>query len=283
MAAFAALALALGLAACDLVTAPLPPRAERFVPPAVYARWWAMTEACSARSGQLSDINWYRVPGYGVVLNGDAAVGFFGVRGNRIVLASEETDAGTTVRHEMLHALLRVGSHPRSQFLGACAALVGCEASCASDAAPWRPPLWYLRRDYVVLPPDSLELRIRHELLPREADGQRYFALTISIANPQARPVVVAVPAWQGPPLPEPELPPGFAFDLRGPAGGSTSVERVSDSSAVFFQPFETKQRLFDFRIASELSGGRIPPGQYLVRGGYGRRWTAYDTVTIQP
>lgn len=57
----------------------------------------------------------------------------------------------------------------------------------------------------------------------------------------------------------------------------------VTDSSALYFRPFETQQRLFEFRVESELTAYRVLPGTLLVQGGYAGRWAAYDTVMVRP
>ncbi len=49
------------LGACAVSDSGLPAGAERFEPPAVYAKWWALTEQCSRRSGDVRDVSWYRV------------------------------------------------------------------------------------------------------------------------------------------------------------------------------------------------------------------------------
>jgi hypothetical protein len=36
------------LGACNFLAAPLPSNAKVFTPPSVFARWWSMTQACSA-------------------------------------------------------------------------------------------------------------------------------------------------------------------------------------------------------------------------------------------
>ena len=261
-----------GLAACRSATGPLPPNAEPFEPPAVYARWWAMTEACSGRSGNLAAVRWYRAPGSAVLLNGEPVAAFWGSRGNRIVLAEEQVDNGAGVRHEMLHALLQQRGHPRAEFLEACASVLDCPGVCATDGGPWRPP----RQDYVVLPPDSLDVDSEAKLLPPEADGQRWLAMQISVRNARDRAVVVAAPG-------DMVTPPTFAYDVRGPAGGISGADVASDSSTLFFRPHETKSRLFEFRVASELTPYRVPPGTHLVRGGYARLWAGYDTISVIP
>jgi hypothetical protein len=267
------LVIACAAAGCELVTAPLPPGAERFEPPAVYARWWAMTEACSGRSGNLAAVRWYRAPGREFMLNGQPAGGFWSPFGNRIVLTEAILESGPFVRHEMLHALLRTGGHPRAGFLGACAPLVACYGLCLEEAG-WRQPT-----DYVLLPPDSLDVDSRAELAPREADGSRYLTLLVTVRNPHDHAVLV------GSPLDPRPMPATFGYDLRGPAGGLSGGLVATDSSTLFFEPFETKGRLFEFRVGSEVggSGFALVPGTFLVSASYARRRTAYDTVAVTP
>lgn len=268
------------LAACDLITGPLPSGAQRFAPPPVYARWWAMTEECSGRSGNLGDVDWYRVPGSGFMRDGQIVGGYWNRYTNRIVLAEESIEHGPLVRHEMLHALVRGDGHPRSQFLGACAALVSCYGICVEDAGRWQLP----RQDYVILPPESLHVDSHAELLPRELDGQRWFELEVTVRNSRGRSALVATPdEWV--------IPRTFIYDLRGPLGGFQVEENAPDSSTLFFQPFETKKRLFEFQVKSEpfdrqTSGSReyhLSDGTYMVRGGYGRQWSLYDTIAVSP
>jgi hypothetical protein len=264
------LVIACAVAACRPVTGPLPPGAEPFEPPAVYARWWAMTEACSHRSGDLEAVRWYRAPGREFMFRGQPAGGVWSPGSNRIVLAENVVEDGPRVRHEMLHALLRTGRHPRAEFLGACALLLVCDGLCL-DEAGWRRP-----QDYAVLPPDSLDIDSRAELAPREADGARYLTALVTVRNPRGRAVLVAAPG-------NARTPPTFGYDLRGPAGGLSGGLVATDSSTLFFQPFETKGWLFEFRVGSERSGFVLIPGAYRVSGGYARRWSAYDTVTVIP
>src|SRR5688500_10201690 len=84
-------AAAVGLAACSsLVDPDLPANAQQFSPPPVYARWWAMTQACSGLSGELASVSWYVVPGVSTVpLNGQMVDGYWSFASNRIVIAEE--------------------------------------------------------------------------------------------------------------------------------------------------------------------------------------------------
>jgi hypothetical protein len=257
--------------ACGSLLYPLPPNAEPFEPPAVYARWWAMTEACSGRSGSMAAVRWYRVPGREFTFNGRPAGGLWSPWGKRIALVENVVDDGPRVRHEMLHALLRTGGHPRSQFLGACALFVVCEGVCLEEAG------WGAPRDYSVLPPDSLEIESRVELAPREADGTRWLTLLVTVRNPRGGAVLVTSPRDPRP------MPATFGFHLWGPAGGLSGGLVATDSSALFFHPFEMKGWLFEFRVGSERSGYVFAPGAYRVSGGYGRRWAPYDTIAVSP
>jgi hypothetical protein len=283
---WAVLLLAFGVGACSLITEPLPADAEPFVPPAVYARWWAMTEECSGLSGDFGDVAWYRVPGTQFMHGGREAGGSWTKFANRIVLAESNIENGDMVRHEMLHALRGLPGHPRSQFLEACASLVLCQGSCINDAGRWQLP----HHDYAILPPESLEVSFRADVLPGESDGQRWFELEVSVRNPRGRAVLVAAPG-------DAVTPPSFGYDLRGPAtginpgGGVEGGDVVTDSSTLFFEPFETKQRLFEFQIKPEpydfatagLKEYHLSPGTYLVRGDYARERPPYATVEVSP
>lgn len=260
-----------GLGACSLID-PLPREAQPFVPPAVYARWWSMTEACSGRSGNLEAVDWYRVPGSQFVRGGQPVGGYWNRYSNRIVLAEVGIEHGPSVRHEMLHALIGGDGHPRSQFLGACAAIVYCYGSCIDDAGRWQLP----QEEHVILPPDSLEITSRAELVPREADGQRWVVLEVTVRNPRGRAVLVAAPG-------DPVAPRTFGFKLAGPFGGISAEEVASDSSTLFFKPFETKRWLFEFLVTSDLSRHHITPGDYAIGGAYARRWAAFDTIAVSP
>src|SRR5438874_9983200 len=54
--------LLLAAIACETSTAPLPDGAVEFNAPAVYPRWWALTQECSGLTGDLSAVHWYLVP-----------------------------------------------------------------------------------------------------------------------------------------------------------------------------------------------------------------------------
>ena len=258
---------------CAFIAAPLPSNAQPFTPPAVYARWWAMTEVCSGRSGDLNAVRWYRVPGYQFNYRGQTIGGFTTQHTDRIVLADQIIEDGSAVRHEMLHALLRRTGHPRSEFLGKCAALVECQDLCVKDAGPWRSSA----SNYLILPSDSLDVTSHAELLPREPDGERWLALLVIVRNQRPHAVIARV-RGSG------KVFDTFGFDFRGgPSGGRSGGEVATDSSAVFFQPFEVKQWLFEFRVVSTPRQREVAPGRYVVRGNYGEWGRQADTVTVMP
>src|SRR5687768_764740 len=113
---------------CDSPTAPLPAGAVAFTPTSVYSWWWQQTESCSGRTGALSTVQWFVVPGVSSIAtpNGNIVSGYWDPDGRRIVLAGESQYFGDLVRHEMLHALLGKGSHPRAEFIQKCSGVVVC-------------------------------------------------------------------------------------------------------------------------------------------------------------
>src|SRR5262245_7972265 len=128
----------IGAAACrELVDPPLPAGAEAFVAPSEYGLWWTLTEACANRTASLSDVSWYVVRGARMIRDGGKTVsGYWSAASNRIVLAEDAAQTGAVVRHEMLHALLQTGGHPRTAFLENCGGVVSCGEDCVRDAGP---------------------------------------------------------------------------------------------------------------------------------------------------
>jgi hypothetical protein len=205
--------------------------------------------------------------------NGDA-VGYWSLAGNRIVLTAVRNLDGGNVRHEMLHALLRYGTHPRAQFLGACAGVVDCGERCVADAGAPAP------RDPTVptVTADSLEVAV--EVTPSAPSGAQdggVFTVTVTAHNPSLHPVFVSL-VPQG--LPRART---FSFDLRGTTGGVSQGMVALDPSVQSFAAGETKRQLFDFVIGSDLISQRPPPGEYKVRGAYAGHWSAYIPIVISP
>jgi hypothetical protein len=182
---------------CD-VTGP-PSGARRFTPPAQYRAWWALAEACSGLRGDFNAVSWYSYPSGDVfALGGEPVNAAWYGDGNRIVLGDSEEFDGSLVRHEMLHALLRSGAHPRQQFLGNCSDIVACVLDCldgaggppdTSDASRILPPA--LVRASILIAPDTESI---------SADSG-WVTVTVSLANTTNRPGRIQVPTYDG--LPE--------------------------------------------------------------------------------
>ncbi|MDP9178667.1 MAG: hypothetical protein M3O61_13375 [Gemmatimonadota bacterium] len=273
----ASVAAVVGIAACrNLVDPDLPANAERFTPPSVYARWWAMTEACSGVTGNLSSVSWFVVPGASTVsLNGQLVDGYWSFASNRIVIAEAGKLAGAKVRHEMLHALLKGRGHPRGKFLADCGGVVTCAQVCISDAGP--PPL--PDPAAVSMPPDSLEIEVLvHPQLPNRAHDDGFFTITVSARNSRTKPVVVALPSG-----PFGNMPETFAFDVRGNGSSLVASELALDPSVASFAPGETKRHVFDFVIGNDPQSRAFPPGTYAVRGGYGGHWRTHPPLVLAP
>ena len=176
--------------ACTDLTYPLPDGAIQWTPPARFALWWRMTESCSGRQGDLRAVRWYVVPNAtSIDVDGQQVHGE--TIGNRIVLADSHRLDGPLVRHEMLHALLGVGGHPRDAFLVACNDVVACEGACETEAGGRPAPL----EGATELAPRDLVTRV--DVVPRPPAASQdsgAVAVIVSITNPRATPVWVRIP-----------------------------------------------------------------------------------------
>lgn len=283
----AVLALAGGISCGHLVDPPLPIDAEPFMPPPVYARWWSMVESCSGIRSSLDAIQWYAAPG--PLTNPDdgseSINGYWSAASNRILLDFNDTINGAVVRHEMLHALLRVGGHPRRAFLDSCGGIVSCGAACVSHAGPAPTHDASIAR----VSPNVLE--VTSEVSPptpgASTDGG-LATFTISARNPLPYPVMVLLPAWPGGGASR-----SFQYGISQYSGWSVSSGDLAlDPSITFFAPGETKHDVFDFLVmASALppmtrisglgdDGIALLAGSYTFRGDYGGN-RAPDRVVI--
>lgn len=106
---------------------PLPADARPFTPEPIYREWWSQMEACSGLSKSYESVSWYVVPGEDPFVApslGKQVLGYWQRRGNRIVLLEYVPSRTELVRHEMLHALLQRGDHPRAYFVDRCGAVI---------------------------------------------------------------------------------------------------------------------------------------------------------------
>lgn len=273
----AILALVGGISCGHLVDPALPIDAEPFSPPPVYSRWWSMVESCSGISASLDAIQWYAAPG--PLTNPDnpseSINGYWSAASNRILLDFNDTINGGVVRHEMLHALLRVAGHPRRAFLDSCGGIVSCGVACVSDAGPAPTHDASIAR----VSPGALE--VTGEVSPPTPSASTDGGLgtfTISVRNPLPYPVVVLLPDGAGGGVAR-----SFQYGISQYSGWSvSSADLALDPSITFFKPGETKHDVFDFLILasprppnSRISGlGEngiiLPAGNYTFRGDYG-------------
>jgi len=266
------------LNACDPTGPQLPPGAVRFTPPAVYRDWWALTEECSGISGDFSDVTWYRVPGVADFAFGDGSSvnGRWDALGNRIILAGDAQLAGDLVRHEMLHALLHGGGHPRSAFIGRCAGTVACTKRCIKDggAAPQPDPAAQ------TVNPSALEIAV--EVIPDAPSSSvmdGHFMMVVTARNSAASPVTVQLrPSGDGGPSVS------FSYSIVGASGGTSYSERAEVPEVTMFAAFEVKRFIFDFHIGTGNTRYDRAPGTYNFNGAYGDVWASNPpTVTVSP
>jgi hypothetical protein len=273
----AAIAAAVGLAACgNLVDPDLPSNAEQFTPPPVYARWWAMTEACSRLSGDLSSVSWFTVPGvYVFLFDGKPVEGYWSRGGNRIVMAGAGNLAGGLVRHEMLHALIKARGHPRAKFLDDCGGVVTCKEACILEAGPPPPP----DPAAIQIGPEPLEVRVEVEpATPSRAVDDGFFAVIVTVRNPSTNPVAVLLP-----PQPIGGGRNTFAFDVVGQSTVLSGNEFALDASVSTFAAGETKRHVFDFRIGNDPGTRSLAPGTYTLRAGYGGHLVNHAPLVLLP
>ena len=267
--ALAIVLFALFATACDLVTAPaLAPDAVRFTPPAVYARWWAMTEGCAGTTRNIEAIRFYHVAGNSFRAHGDVVSGVYTSRGSSIVIAEDWLLDGGVVRHEMLHAISQRRGHPRDAFLGSCAGIVECEDACVRDAGPWP------HTPFELLAADSLIVRSDARISPADADGNSFLEVWVTATNPRDRAVLASRSASA--------VHETFGTYLQRSQGWGASFAAIADdTSRVYFAAGESKRWLFEFQIGNGVDRNAVPPGDYLVRGSYGRKQTALERVVI--
>lgn len=265
------------LTTCVRPTAPtLPAGALPFTPPAVYQQWWSMVESCAGRSAPLSAIRWYVMPGVQSFKRKDMTVAGVWTRAdNSIVLGEYVQYNGHLVRHEMLHAVLQNGLHPRQAFLERCGGIVTCLQSCLTDAGPADVHV----EQTPLVPPTALE--VDFEVAPSDPgvlDHEGWFMFVVKARNPAGYPVIVALPSSAGPLDGR-----SFVLDVAGPNVTYRRGARAVDASMIHFEAGETKRYVFDFRLTSDVDGTGLPPGSYSVRAGYGDNWTSQRQVLLGP
>ena len=280
------LALVAGMACGHLTDPPLQSDADAFVPPAVYARWWAMVEACSGISRPLANVQWFAAQG--VLLNpdggGEQIGGYYSLASNRIVLASSDTIEGSVVRHEMLHALVRVRGHPRGAFLERCGGVVACGPDCVHDAGPATAPD---PATPTVLPAELEVTAMVSPAAPNSSTDGGFFSLTIMVRNPFPHPVIALLRSFGG------ATARSYPYDIRGVSGGIDGAHFAFDTGVTYFLAGETKRDVVDLAVAPNGfpafrplpgqggDGIALSPGTYTFRGGYGDHFAEIAGVVV--
>ena len=265
------------LGACELATAPFPDGAVAFDAPAVYAQWWSLTEQCSGLTGDFSKIRWYVVPDVAdLPFNGESSVGgIWYPQGNRIVLASEQQLAGDLVRHEMLHALLKTGGHPRTAFVNHCEGTVVCFNECLGPVPPPDP-----HADSI--PPSALQIQINvTPAAPSSEVNDGNFMMIVSVTNTAPSPVIAKLPPSSdaGPPV-------AYSYDISGSSGRAFFSLPTDYPEMARFSSHQTKHFIFDFHIVPVATDNRyeVSPGTYTFTGGFaGVNAAISQVVTISP
>jgi hypothetical protein len=123
---FAGVLLVLLISACKSTTEPLPNGARPFAPPQTYQTWWQEVESCSGIAGNFGDVSWYYVPDVNVFTVGanPNVAGYWQPYHHSVTLAGSKIDDPDLVRHEMLHALLKLAGHPVEYFDQRCGSIV---------------------------------------------------------------------------------------------------------------------------------------------------------------
>jgi len=127
-----ALCLALGVAllSCGSPAAPVAPaalaNATPLATPAWYAAAYAGMEQCSGLKGDFARIRWYHVSGSRVRApeSGGYAAAVTYPSLHTIVIADFYANDTIVVRHEVMHDLADVTSHPQEWFDGRCGDLM---------------------------------------------------------------------------------------------------------------------------------------------------------------
>lgn len=251
----------------------LPAGAVPMTPPSQYGAWWTLTEQCSGRTGDPSAVQWYYVPGAtSFSLEGETVNGAWYSDGNRIVIAAESYGDGALVRHEMLHALLRVPGHPRDQFLDHCGDIVACIEQCVTNAGG--PPDTSTAAPVVGAAAMRITTLIAPDTETSTTDGG-WFTATVSATNPSPRAVRVAITSKDSYEVRLVSLSPG------GPGG---YMGEDKDAPYVTFAPAgqagATRRYVFDLYQRAVYG---LEPGRYSAIGTFAGVDAAPEPFTLTP
>ena len=235
-------------AACSDVFEPLfPPNAVRVTPPPQYRVWWEVVERCSGYSADFAAVTWHRVPiGEGLTVRGESAAGAWFASGNAIAIGDGWRTVGSLVRHEILHAILRTGTHPREYFREACGDEVMCGRDCLgavvlANAIPLA--IEQLNVDATLFP--------RYPSLGRD-DG--YAAVVVRVRNPYHVNAFVNAHRFS-----QATCPVGFVItslsDAQRHDEDCRALRYNASDARVYFKPGEMRHLVFDLNLRSVASG----------------------------
>jgi hypothetical protein len=243
---FIAVLLIAGMACRQSTTEPaLLVNAVAIAPMPQYALWWRLVERCAGRSGDLSAIHWYIVPGANTLGQNDVQ-GMYYPATQRIVLAERYARTGSLVRHEMLHALVPEGEHPAEYFQQRCGGVVDCSDVCVRDGGPTPS----VDSTGPVVTVDILTLSARADsTAPSLARDSGWVALTIEVGNPHA----YAVRLRLRPLSPGYFVSATYGYRLSycdGSPQGDPTYLWQTDSTLVL-GPNQVQRHVFDFQVWS--------------------------------
>jgi hypothetical protein len=256
----------------------LPENAEYFDPPASYQLWWDQTVACSGVSRSLQAVDFFVVPGAAAFpVNSSDAVGVYHEYRDRIILAGEFQFHGPTVRHEMLHALIKGrGGHPREYFLHRCGGVVGCGLEgCIQDAGP----LFPLPEGTVAIAAESLLVSSAvYPGAPSRSTTGDWIGYVITVTNPKPYPVLVIFADAAQPGGARP-----FRYRVDHALGSISYGSYIEDDGLRFFRAGESKRAMFDFAITGSGFNDVLPLGNNTFSGGFGGTSVPPIAVMIVP
>lgn len=242
------LALCAVTATCTGVFEPeFPPNAVLVTPPPQYRIWWEVVESCSGVTRSFDAVSWYRVPiGQGLTVRGESAAGAWFAEENSIAIGDGWRANGSLVRHEILHAILQTGSHPKEFFRDACGDEILCGRDCLDD---------------VVLPnaiPLAVEqLNVDATLFPRVPSLGRdggYAVVVVRVRNPYNVNAFVNAHRFA-----QATCPVGFVMtsiaDSRRYDEDCRPLRYNAADTRVYFKPGEIRHVLFDLNLQSISSG----------------------------
>ncbi len=253
----------------DLFGPELPDGAVALDPlPAEYAGWWALTETCTGVRGEMADVGFYVLPGSETIAGSRGAIGLYQEGRHRIVLTETHLRNGHLVRHEMIHALLRGGGHPRSLFQERCGGVVSCSGPCREEGGTR--PTW--RLDLPVA--EEEELQVSVALLPSTVSlstaTQGCVSIAVSLTNLSGEARTADIRSGRAF---------GFALEGWGEGGGGRGSPVLGERliSLPDSQPWTWVED------CPAVFAGALAPGTYAVRGLLDGLFSEPATLTVIP